>query len=33
MKKIISYEAEDGSIFSNYEDCFNYELNSLIRQV
>lgn len=33
MKKIISYEAEDGTIFSNYEDCFNYELNSLIQKV
>ena len=32
MKKIISYEAEDGTIFSNYEDCFNYELNSLIQK-
>ena len=33
MKKIISYEAEDGTIFSNYDDCFNYELNSLIQKV
>lgn len=32
MKKIISYEAEDGTIFSNYTDCLNYELNSLIQK-
>lgn len=32
MKKIISYKAEDGVIFSNYDDCFNYELNSLIQR-
>lgn len=32
MKKIISYEAEDGTVFSNYTDCLNYELNSLIQK-
>ena len=32
MKKIISYEADDGTVFSNYDDCFNYELNSLIQR-
>ena len=32
MKKIISYEAVDGTVFSNYDDCFNYELDSLIQQ-
>ena len=32
MKKIISYKAEDGTVFSNYDDCFNYELNSLIQR-
>lgn len=32
MKKIISYEAEDGTVFSNYDDCFDYELNSLIQR-
>ena len=33
MKKIISYEAEDGTVFSNYENCFNYELKNLIQKV
>lgn len=32
MKKIISYEADDGTIFSNYDDCLNYELNILIQK-